>query len=76
MMNPDATLALIRELARDVDASCGRIPDEARALAERIGDLDEWLTRGGYFPLAWDWLKEREPKDAEVIASEDDEPIS
>ena len=48
-MDPNATLARIRELCRGhvLDA------DEAAELAELITVLDGWITRGGYLPAVW-----------------------
>ena len=48
-MDPNATLARIRELCRGhvLDA------DEAAELAELITVLDGWLSRGGSMPTAW-----------------------
>jgi hypothetical protein len=49
-MDPNATLARIRELCREIPLDA---PDEAAELAELVGSLDEWITRGGYLPAVW-----------------------
>lgn len=49
-MDPNATLAEIRTL---VDAQqAGAAIDGAR-LAELVLALDEWITGGGFLPIAW-----------------------
>jgi hypothetical protein len=60
-MDPDATLVVIRELVRQLE-SYDSLPgnhaiteQEALALdlAEHIGALDQWLSKGGFLPAAW-----------------------
>jgi len=65
-MDPDKCLAEIRELEGKITA-WGRVKAEegtnfadmmevagyALRLAEAIGNLDEWLTKGGFPPRAW-----------------------
>jgi hypothetical protein len=49
-MDPNAALADIRSILAD------RAEDgswDADQLAERINDLDNWLTRGGFLPADW-----------------------
>jgi hypothetical protein len=57
-MDPNAALSRIRELVeannRVTDASRLDIADE---LAELIDGLDNWLSRGGFPPDAWDRSK-------------------
>lgn len=57
-MDPDETLALLREVARDVDIHgfdhSGRNPiDAALQLATLVNALDGWLSTGGFLPQAW-----------------------
>lgn len=49
-MNPDETLALLR--ARVYDALHGRDFSPIR-MAELFNGLDEWLSKGGFYPLDW-----------------------
>jgi len=57
-MDPNATLAIIRELAHIIHG--GQHPalagdyETASRLAGAFQDLDEWLTRGGFLPTAWE----------------------
>jgi hypothetical protein len=48
-MDPDETLREIREL---VTAQACYVPDPDR-LAELVGALDEWLSKGGFLPEPW-----------------------
>ena len=56
-MDPNATLAELRRLIREYQYRSDmllRIDDEhADPIIERIGALDEWLTKGGFLPDAW-----------------------
>ena len=57
-MDPDATLALIREaLAETAMAADGDSNDDEIAAAHKLRDgveaLDEWLSKGGFLPAAW-----------------------
>lgn len=45
-MDPNATLTRIRKLTTEGHFDC----DEYREL---FGDLDDWLSRGGFLPDAW-----------------------
>jgi hypothetical protein len=51
-MDPNAILESIREL---VASNEQRIlsPSDGDTLAELVGALDEWLSRGGFLPGAW-----------------------
>lgn len=51
-MDPNATLARIRELAAqlEIDSSDPYVVEE---LAEQFTALDEWLSKGGFKPSAW-----------------------
>jgi hypothetical protein len=54
-MDPDATLAMLRDLAESVgeyhDSDLGGVAHE---LADLFGALDQWILRGGYLPAAWE----------------------
>ena len=50
-MDPDATLARIRELVIDVQAHSTSEP--ALDLAGQIEALDSWMSRNGFAPVAW-----------------------
>lgn len=56
-MDPDATLARIRELAKMItDATDHGDPIHAHIaehLAAQVQHLDEYMTRGGFPPSAW-----------------------
>jgi hypothetical protein len=51
LMDPDATLARIRELVIDVQAHSTSEP--ALDLAGQIEALDNWMSRNGFAPVAW-----------------------
>jgi hypothetical protein len=51
LMDPDATLARIRELVVDVQAHSTSEP--ALDLADQIEALDSWMSRNGFAPIAW-----------------------
>lgn len=52
-MDPNAALAEIRKLTRDVLK--GRADEEdIERLAELIEGLDNWLSKGGFLPKNWD----------------------
>jgi hypothetical protein len=69
-MDPNATLRRIREALADIDKASN--PDSAGTAAleatDAMRDLDEWLSRGGALPQAW----ERRP--VEVVDAELEEP--
>jgi len=57
-MDPNATLARIRETRRQFDAAerdglNTTALHLAQELAEAIEDLDAWITRGGFLPDDW-----------------------
>lgn len=55
-MDPDATLATIREIVREMlhgDPTHDRRDDLAERLAEYTEALDEWMSKGGLMPRAW-----------------------
>lgn len=45
-MDPNATLAAIREIT-------GRDEHADPELAELVDALDQWLSKGGFLPAAW-----------------------
>ena len=54
-MDPDETLAQLRALAKDTLSGEYATGDEpAFELAELLTSLDEWLSRGGFLPNAWE----------------------
>jgi hypothetical protein len=57
-MDPNATLAAIRQAIADVNGaqpgdSIAHFQEASLRLAEHVEVLDEWLTRGGFLPYAW-----------------------
>jgi hypothetical protein len=54
-MDPNATLAIIRDALRDFGDATMRDEADAAAdvLVEHVQALDEWLTRGGFLPADW-----------------------
>lgn len=61
-MDPNIALDQARTALRHFAHHAGQKPspetqeaalDAAAALAERFGDLDEWLTGQGFLPRAW-----------------------
>jgi hypothetical protein len=45
-MDPNATLATIRELVNDGESA-------DILLVQAFQDLDDWLVKGGFLPKAW-----------------------
>jgi hypothetical protein len=60
MMDPNAALENARNAARefirgiDKEHPTEDILDNANTLAEAFQALDQWITRGGFLPSAWD----------------------
>ena len=52
-MDPNATLKRIREIVL-ADMEGVADSEEYEELADLVGDLDAWMTKGGYPPAAWD----------------------
>jgi hypothetical protein len=53
-MDPNATLERMRELAREYhEAERWRETTLADELVDLIEGLDQWLSRGGFLPMAW-----------------------
>lgn len=56
-MDPNANLSRQRELAAMIlyaaDAGETNVIELAAELAEYVQALDEWMTRGGFAPAAW-----------------------
>jgi len=51
-MDPNATLDRIRELVHE--QLNGELDEhEVNELAESIGNLDDWLSKKGFLPIAW-----------------------
>ncbi len=67
-MDPDQALADCRAALADANANVraeGEDPSDELEALRRLGDafdaLDEWLTKGGFLPGAWE--RERERRD-------------
>lgn len=60
-MDPDATLATMRDLRQAIMTSTGGDEDALRSdafeLAELVEALDEWLTKGGFLPTEWNAMR-------------------
>lgn len=58
-MDPNATLENIRRLVERITVAADRgdnprhIAEDGAELAEAVGNLDEWLSRGGFPPRDW-----------------------
>lgn len=56
-MDPDVTLADIRALCADMPdsetTSAADMGAHLAALIDSVEALDEWLSRGGFLPAAW-----------------------
>jgi hypothetical protein len=56
-MDPNATLDRIRELVASINKNDGLDEDDfqsmASELAEYVEALDEWISKGGFLPTAW-----------------------
>jgi hypothetical protein len=52
-MDPNATLAEIRNIVTDWAQNGTDGEDAMQEMAESFGALDEWLTKGGFLPDAW-----------------------
>jgi hypothetical protein len=50
-MDPNATLAGLRELVERVQNGTGRV--DADEFAEKFEALDGWITKGGFLPADW-----------------------
>ena len=57
-MDPNATLAEARALAAAITAGSLTTQDNAVENAERMAELfdalDQWLSKGGFLPRAWE----------------------
>ena len=55
-MDPNATLARIREIVRALNAASPPqdVAPLAFELAELTEALDDWLSAGGFLPTGWD----------------------
>jgi hypothetical protein len=52
-VDPDATLASLRDLYRSVLADEDSEDPRTVELAERVDALDRWISCGGFLPSAW-----------------------
>jgi hypothetical protein len=52
-MDPDACLREIRDIVQLAGAAELDWEEAFERLAERVGGLDDWLSRGGFPPAAW-----------------------
>jgi hypothetical protein len=53
-MDPNETLARIRDVLGNYRAGYWSGESAAEELAELIGGLDGWLSGGGFLPAAWE----------------------
>lgn len=55
-MDPNETLRRMRVLASDLDdnPTLDTVESVAYGLAECVTALDDWLSRGGFLPEAWE----------------------
>lgn len=51
-MDPNAALAEIRELVAKIDSPDWHHTDASR-LCDLVDGLDQWMSRGGFLPVAW-----------------------
>lgn len=57
-MDPDATLAQIRDLIVKYQTSAEEMStSDAAELVELVDGLDEWMTKGGFLPTDWNALR-------------------
>lgn len=52
-MDPDETLRIIRERVTEWYSGDGNSVEIAADLVEHLAVLDEWLSKGGFKPQAW-----------------------
>jgi hypothetical protein len=56
-MDPDECLKMCQALARHIieeaDAGLPIADDKAERLAEQFLNLNEWISKGGFLPAAW-----------------------
>lgn len=52
-MDPNATLAHIRELNAQMSTHGELDGEETSLLVELIENLDDWLSKGGFLPEPW-----------------------
>jgi len=57
-MDPNETLRQMRELAEKIHAAdhtdASECPDELNEYFILAEELDEWITKGGFIPRAWE----------------------
>jgi hypothetical protein len=60
-MDPNAALEELRKLIAEAAASSSETTDEIvdrlDTIAELVHALDEWLSRGGFLPAAWNYAR-------------------
>lgn len=58
MMDPTATLSIIRVLIKQIEDTDGnayvQLADVADELAEHVKALDQWISNGGFLPVQWE----------------------
>jgi len=52
-MDPDQTLASIRELINQYTNSGSLTADQVEQLVILVGSLDKWMSSGGFMPADW-----------------------
>lgn len=52
-MDPNTTLAIIRENVQVLDSHDYHIGHPVADLLDAVENLDVWLSRGGFLPTAW-----------------------
>jgi len=71
-MDPNVTLARLCDLAAAVICGDATLSD-VEELGAAFGDLDGWLTKGGFLPAAWDTAARRAAASACPARPHDDD---
>ncbi len=66
-MDPDANLAEQRRLLRKFRMRGRLTAGEASRLAELADALDEWISKGGFLPAAWNREESRDRAPADAV---------
>lgn len=53
-MDPDQALQEIRDVLAELDAQYEDLPENVQLLVKLVGNLDQFLTRGGCWPKQWE----------------------
>lgn len=53
-MDPDVVLLQLRSAAREYDPNSPDAAADAQVVVDGFMALDEWLTKGGFLPKAWE----------------------